>query len=139
MSDITSLGGIPLYLVAMFLFLFSGQGHVFIFLTLGLILIYAIASSIRWFWFKKRPDKQKYKNWLQRIDASAFPSLHSARAAFLAAAVFWYYQNLSLLLILLVAVFGVGYTRVYLNRHDWKDVIGGYVVGAAVFLLLGLL
>jgi membrane-associated phospholipid phosphatase len=139
MGDVSAFGGLPLYAIVALIFLFVGEVNVFLFLVLGLVLIYAVASTIRLVKFKVRPDKQKYKNWLQKIDASSFPSLHSARAAFLTLVVFWYYKNLALLLILIAVMLGVGYARVWLDRHYIKDVIAGYVLGIAVFFLLGLL
>jgi len=138
-ADLSALGGVPLYALTALMFLFIDRANVFIFLTLGFVLIYAITSIIRFFWFKRRPDKQKYKTWWQKIDASSFPSLHSARIVLLGLVMYFYFQNLSVLMLAIIAMIGVGYSRIWLNRHDWKDVLGGYILGAAVFFLIGML
>ena len=74
LRDLSSFGGMPIYLVVMTLAFFYNQ-LLLSQLFFGLISAYAITTFFRITYFKNRPEKQKYKNWLERIDASSFPSL----------------------------------------------------------------
>ena len=78
----------------------------------------------------------------QRVDASrpngrgndAFPSRHAA-TAFSAAAYVHYRYGWQWGLPFEAAAAAVGYSRVKLNEHRWRDVIGGAVLAhAAAFL-----
>ena len=80
-KDIAALGGNPVYFLVGGLFWFFGQPQVTYQLIVSLILCYMLTTLFRMAFFRQRPLKQQYKNFLERIDASSFPSLHSMRAA----------------------------------------------------------
>ena len=130
--DTTALGGLALYLFVGAFFLFLGHTTMTIKLAIGLILCYAFVIGIRTVFFKARPKKQKYKGWLTKIDASSFPSMHSARATVLAIMLFSFFNDQRISALLGVGLFAVIATRILLKRHYALDVIGGVILGLIV-------
>jgi membrane-associated phospholipid phosphatase len=49
-------------------------------LCVALVCSYVFGSLIKLFYFKPRPKEQAYKNLLQKIDASSFPSVHTSNS-----------------------------------------------------------
>ena len=80
MQDISSLGGSILY--GMF-FIFALLFNMYAFATallISYVLVMSLTILIRSFYFKHRPKKQKHsKEFLDKIDASSFPSGHAGR------------------------------------------------------------
>ncbi len=82
--DLTALGGATFYALLVLLVLLLGEYRLALLLILGFLLTMIIVIGIRLFYFKPRPQKQEYHTFLERIDASSYPSWHTARAFFLA-------------------------------------------------------
>lgn len=129
--DVTGLGSSGMYFLLIILFFVLGQTRIGLQLIVGYGITYVISGIIKLTYFKDRPKKQNYNDGLEKIDASAFPSVHAARATFTAlilSKIFqptqWFVFGLTLL---------VCYSRIIVNKHDWKDVLGGIVLGAVAF------
>jgi undecaprenyl-diphosphatase len=135
MQEITFIGGIIFYLIICLLFLFIKEYSIFLFLILGLFLIYFITLLIRIFYFKPRPKKQEYQNFIQKIDASSFPSVHAARTTFLSLFLLIYSFNIFITIIALILSVLVFYSRIYLKKHDIVDVFVGIILGIFSFIL----
>jgi len=105
----------------------------FKFVLMGGILGEAIGNPIKAIFFKDRPKKKKYHNLLTKIDASAFPSLHTFRGIFLGLFYAMFFQPIVLQVFCVLFGCVVGYSRIRLKKHDWKDVLGGAVLGIFVF------
>lgn len=134
--DITSFGSLWFYLILMLVLLMLRNYVLLEKLAIGFILIYAAVITIRSFYFKNRPQKYKYGNFLERIDASSFPSLHAARTIFLASLFIEYFKNKLISILLIILALIVLYSRTYLKKHDWKDVIAGAFFGALVYFVI---
>jgi membrane-associated phospholipid phosphatase len=132
MRDTTAMGGLAIYLVVAVIFFLLGNLKVAAQLIIVLILLYAIIALIRTIFFKKRPDRQKYSGFFTKIDASSFPSMHSARSAALAIILAMVFPQNTIRIFLIIAVLAVAYTRIRLKRHYTADVIGGLILGAIV-------
>jgi membrane-associated phospholipid phosphatase len=106
-------------------------------LGIGLILILIITTLVRIIYFKDRPNKEEHHNWIERIDASSFPSMHTARIFFfgLVMSQFWDY-SLNLTILFLVVSLSVSYSRIFLKKHDWWDLLGGLVLGVISFWII---
>ena len=137
LRDATALGGLPVYTAVTLAFglaSWTSQSKQYIHstavLVLGLLLLYALISLIRLLHFKQRPIPEKHSNFFERIDASAFPSMHSGRAMLLAIILWQTFAGFSWLAFLIPLI--VGGTRVHFKRHDWTDVVGGWFVGGIV-------
>jgi membrane-associated phospholipid phosphatase len=132
MRDISGLGGLPIYLVAALTAFAIGEKSLAYQLAAGLGFGYLATVLIRLAWFRKRPEAQKYKNWLEKIDASSFPSLHAMRSA-----VFWsllalFFNQIALYLAFAVVIISIAWTRVWLKRHHPSDVAAGLAIGLAL-------
>ncbi len=130
--DISSLGGALFCGLYVLIFLIFGYYGFALKLLLGLIIMQILAIIIRSFYFKNRPNPEKYVDFFGRIDASSFPSLHAARSSFLMMMLISFFSNnfLDSLLVLLGIV--VPLTRIVLRKHDWIDVVSGFILGLAV-------
>lgn len=134
--EITSLGGNVIYFLISSLFLILGYYNIFLRLFSGIVLVYIIVTFIKIFYFKNRPEKYKYTNFIEKIDASAFPSVHATRSTFLAAVLVNYFGNMLISVILVVLVLLVVYSRIELKKHDVKDVAVGIVLGVLVYFAI---
>ncbi len=130
--DITSLGSFALFLLVLLLFIASPLLAPLFF---GFFVTLAAAVLIRIVYFKNRPKKEEHANFMERLDASSFPSLHAARIAFLALVLSTYFSNRYLSVIFFTLAVLVSYSRVYLQKHDWWDVVGGIAVGIVTFFM----
>ena len=137
--DITSLGSLWIYCTILLLFLLQKDYFMFKKLLAGLVLIQAIPIAIRTFYFKERPSRYPHKSYIERIDASSFPSLHSARIAFLSMVFIKHFNNIFLTILITILAIVVAYSRIELKKHDLKDVLGGVVVGFVVYIVVNAL
>ncbi|MBI2151801.1 phosphatase PAP2 family protein, partial [Candidatus Woesearchaeota archaeon] len=70
-----------------------------------------------------------------KLDASSFPSWHTARALFLALIFSEKFNYFPLTVFLITITVIVAYSRLYLKKHDIIDVLGGIVLGGVSFWL----
>jgi membrane-associated phospholipid phosphatase len=135
-DELTLLGGILFYLLFMLILFLSGEYTYCFFFGLALILIYFITFIIRLFYFKQRPNKANYRNFLEKIDASSFPSIHAARSTFIFIFLVFFYSKIYYLIPLYTLLFlGVLFSRIYLKKHDYIDLFGGIIMGILLSLL----
>ena len=131
-QDVKGLSGVPLFVVVIIVSFLSGMRQLAAELSCGLILAYFITTVIRLVHFKRRPDKQAYRNFIEKIDASSFPSLHAMRAAVMATILSITFSNPLLTALFSLCAIGVGVSRVLTKRHYVSDVIVGLLVGVLV-------
>lgn len=136
--DFTALGSLWFYLIAILIFLIIKNYSIFIKLLIGLLLIYAVVIFIRTFYFKNRPKRYSYDSYIEKLDASSFPSLHSARAAFLSMILMNLFGNIIFSIFIVVLIGIVAYSRIYLKKHDLKDVLAGIILGVVVYFIVNL-
>jgi len=125
--QLTELGSLVAYVFFMIVFLIFGKADLFIQLFISLFFIMVVAILIKSLYFKKRPSKHLTRNFVERLDAASFPSIHSMRTFSL---VFWvssYFNNLLLTVYLSIVGVFVVYSRIYLKKHYWVDVIFGLI------------
>ena len=104
-------------------------------LLFGTIVTFVLVILIRTFYFKNRPRKQEHGNYVERIDASSFPSLHAARTTFLVLLFVYFFQNTFMTTFLIILGLLVIYSRIFLKKHDWNDLFWGAILGAVVYWL----
>ncbi len=133
-SDLSALGGIPLYgAITVGLFIAGRMTDAFV-LALSFILAYGVVILARSIWFRPRPRAERYTNFITKFDANSFISIHAARAAILAAFVWTRTDNVMMGVVAVVLAVAVASLRVSLRRHHTSDVIVGLAVGVIVFL-----
>ena len=132
--DLTTFGGFTFYALMLIITLIWSR-PLFWSLFRGLLLVSTVVVLIRLFYFKERPKSQEYHNLIQKIDASSFPSLHTARIVFLAFMAYSIFHNqyVTMVAVLLAAL--VSYSRIYLQKHDWLDLVGGVVLGGIAWVV----
>ena len=129
-EEITNLGGFVISSFFIFAFLIFGTINQFLQICLAFFSIYFITFTIRLFYFKDRPKKMRHSNFLEKIDASSFPSIHSARAILMLILLIYYLPfNVLFFLVASIAAFLVVFSRIYLSKHDIYDVVGGIILG----------
>lgn len=131
--DATSLGSVWFYIIVTVFSLLLNDYLLFGKLALGLVIIYTAIIILRLVFFKNRPEKYKYKTFIDKIDAASFPSNHSARISFLAILFANYFNNIFISVFLALIALIVLYSRIYLKKHDLKDVLGGVILGIFVY------
>jgi membrane-associated phospholipid phosphatase len=130
-EEFTFLGGILFYGLVCLWFLFGEKYDYFIMLFAGAILIYVVAFLIRLFYFKNRPKKMKYRGFIEKIDASSFPSVHAARITLL----FVFFKDLILISLSFMILVMVLSSRIYLKKHYFSDLLGGIFLGLFTSLI----
>jgi undecaprenyl-diphosphatase len=133
--DITSLGSFIFYCLLLLLVLAFQEFNLFFKLLFGLIFIMVISVLIRMIYFKHRPKKQDHSNFIEKIDASSFPSIHTARIVFLSLIFIFFFRNNFVTAFFVVLALIVAYSRVYLKKHDWFDLLGGIILALVTYWL----
>lgn len=133
--DITALGSFVFHLFLLLFIVAFGKNDLLGQLLFSLFFTLIVTVVVRIFYFKDRPKKQEFENFLERLDASSFPSLHTARTVAMVLILLNYMQNNAVTIFLLCFSALVIYSRVYLQKHDWEDVAGGIILGVATFFL----
>lgn len=133
--DLTSLGSLVFYVLLLVATLVWQEYRLFLVLTFGLLFTLLAIVIIRLFYFKDRPKKQQYNNIIDKIDASSFPSLHSARVTFLCLLFVMFFSKTYVIVFFLLLAVLVIYSRIYLKKHDGFDVLGGVVLGVVTYLI----
>jgi undecaprenyl-diphosphatase len=136
LQDIKGLSGVPIFIAVVLISFFVGEKNLALQLVAGLALAYAITVILRIFFFSQRPDKQKFHNFVEKIDASGFPSLHSMRAAVLATILSLHFSNSLLTAFFAITAIAIAVTRVLQKRHFVRDVIAGLILGVVVGFLV---
>jgi len=127
--DITSLGGSVFYIIIMLMFLFIENFGIFNRLFVAYVLSLAITVLIRALYFRKRPKKEKFTNFIERIDASSFPSTHAQRVIILIMVLGLFLNNDFIFAFLLMIGLLTIYSRIYFKKHYLSDVIVGIIIG----------
>jgi len=127
--SVTSFG-FPSFYVLILLIIMRFDIVFALYLLASFVFIELTCIIIKLVYRKERPVVQSRKGFYNTIDANSFPSVHSARVAFLATLVIVLY-NKDIFFILLSTIFAllVGYSRIYLKRHFFSDVIAGFLIG----------
>ncbi len=142
MKDFSSIGSMVFYGLVMIMFFILEFYKISLFLLLSFILLSSITIIIRSIYFKTRPNVMKHNSFFERLDASSFPSVHSARIIVLFLTYLFFFEiNLSITIVLGAITLCVLYSRIYLKKHYLIDVVfgvlNGFVVGVIVNYLVG--
>lgn len=134
--DLTTFGSSYFYMFILILLLLFKEIRLFKILVIGFVVTYLISFFIRIFYFKQRPKKENYTNLITKIDASSFPSVHSMRAIFIAIIFAKHFNNFYISTFLIAWSLLVAYSRVYIKKHYWLDIVAGLTIGLILALLL---
>lgn len=130
--DFTSLGS-P-FLLGVLTLLVVGANGIALGILIGLCVVEFTCDVIKVLYFKERPRVESYTNFLQKIRSASFPSIHTARSAFVFLCLYVESTTNTKLLYLLLPVI-VAWTRVKLRKHRMVDVVAGGVIAMVHFLV----
>lgn len=131
--DITSLGNLGILIVISLIIL--GVNKTSITVLIILFILELIGNIIKLIFFKERPKKRLYNNITERITAASFPSLHTTRSTYILCSIY-YFTTINSKYLLLALIPLVLISRVLLKKHDYIDVISGFILGIIGFLTL---
>ena len=87
--------------------------------------------------FNSNPEEFKNKiksSLIEKIDSSSFPSMHAARATVLS--LFAYFNlQFNLFIFILILSLIILYSRIYLKKHYFRDILAGILIGILSFYL----
>jgi len=129
LQDIKGLAGVPVFGVLIVLSFLLNKFELAKELFVGLIAAHILTILIRALYFRRRPDKERYRTFIEKIDASSFPSLHSMRAGVLAAVLGVYFVNFWPVLLFILCAVAVAFSRVLSKRHYASDAVVGLILG----------
>jgi len=135
-EQITVFGGFFFYLLVLGSCLLLNEIELFVNLFLSLFFVMAFSILIKLFYFKERPKKQKKTNLFERLDASSFPSVHAMRIFSIA---FWlslFFNNIIFTVYCFAIAILVMYSRIYLKKHYFVDVLGGIFFSGIINILV---
>jgi len=133
--DITTFGGLPFHGI-LILFFLATNVTIAIDLVIALVIIVLIAVISRSLYYKPRPKELPHDTWLERLEASSFPSIHAARSMFLATYFAILLQSAATSILLAALALGVCYSRIHMKRHDFWDLLAGSIVGIATAIIV---
>ena len=127
--DITTFGGTPFYIALIVFLLIINLTTAALDLLIAFIIIMAISIISRMIKFKDRPKKESYSSFVGKMEASSFPSVHSARSFFLAVYFAQFFNLTEMWILLIIAAIAVAWSRIKLLKHDLTDVSAGAILG----------
>lgn len=118
-------------------------------LMVAILMSYAGGSIIKLIFYKPRPIPYVFKNWIQKIDASSFPSIHTSNATVIWLIwSWWWHQSIVagsdrfMIIPILVGVVGIcaaiALSRIELKKHYPIDVLCGMMFGVLIVAILWL-
>jgi membrane-associated phospholipid phosphatase len=130
--EVSFFGGLFFYcFLAAFVFAL-GQKLLFLQLVVSFALTYGLTLAIRFFYYKERPNKEKYTNFIERLESSSFPSLHAMRVSAMFIILHFYMNNIWFSLLFLAIALAVFASRYFLKKHFLVDIFVGAVLGVVV-------
>lgn len=105
-------------------------------LLIAWVAVEIICWLIKMIYRKDRPAPQARVSFFENIDANSFPSIHTARASVIACSLFFFYQDVLFFMIGAILILGVGYSRIFLKKHYFIDVVAGALIGILIATII---
>ncbi len=126
---ITSLGTTFFYVLLLLFLLVLEKRSLALKIISGLSLGYLFIAICRVIYFKERPKKESYSGFMTKIIASSFPSMHACTSMYVGLSLAAEIKKPLVTLFLVLLSLIIGYSRVYLKKHDWIDISFGFLLG----------
>lgn len=127
-----SIFGTPFFYIPMAAYFLKTNTDLAVKLVLAIASTEIICGAVKYIYPKARPVPMPSKTLIQKYLAGSFPSVHTARITAFSATVVLFTMDKTFILIGLLAIACVGYSRIYLRKHYFIDVIGGFGIGAVL-------
>ena len=135
LEDISALGSMVFFGIIFFVFMLLKNWSMSYTLLLGMAMIAIIVTILRALYFKERPEKRNFHSWIEKIDASSFPSMHAARGTFLLLILASYMNIFALNILCGILIISICYSRWRLRKHHISDILVGLMIGVFVFYI----
>ena len=129
-----SIFGTPFFYIPMTAYFLKTNPNLAIKLVLAIASTEIICGAVKYIYPKARPIPMPSKTLIQKYFAGSFPSVHTARITAFSVTVILSSRDKLLILIGLLAIACVGYSRIYLKKHYFIDVAAGFGIGAVLSL-----
>lgn len=139
MRDFSFFGSFVYFIFAILFLLILGQVDFAIKFLIGIIVLTSIEVLIKLFYKHKRPDFYKIKpsSLFENFEENtSFPSGHTGKATMFAVMISKTYSNFYLTSLFGLIALLVGLSRLSKHRHYLSDVIGGWVLGFIVGIMI---
>lgn len=130
--QIISLFGTPFFYIPVTAYFLKINPKFAINIVFVLISTEIVCGAIKYVYPKDRPIPMPNKTFVQKYFAGSFPSVHTARITAFSIAIVSFYTNKIFILTALLVIICVGYSRVYLKKHYFTDVLAGFLIGAII-------
>ena len=127
-----SLLGLPVIFVPLLLYLLWFEPSLALKTSMIVAANELVCGAIKLIYKKERPVPMPAKNLFQLYNAGGFPSIHTARITVFAAITGLLSKNPTIIAAGIFLIAAVASSRVYLKKHDWIDVLGGFAIGALI-------
>ena len=121
------------------LFLLVTEQYIFAMKYIPAVVLFVIIEyAIKYFYKNKRPDfktnkpQSSYENFEQH---ASFPSGHTGKITLFTTLLYFQYGSVLLTTLFAIITLFAAWSRIELNRHHAKDVIGGLILGLLVALI----
>ncbi|MBU1000045.1 phosphatase PAP2 family protein [Patescibacteria group bacterium] len=128
--------GTPVFYIPVAFYFVQIHNSLLIKLVSIFIVVEIIGAGIKLAYYKSRPVATGHKNLYEKYLAASFPSIHSARIMAITIVVSSLYFTPLFIFISALFVLGVGYSRIYLKKHDVIDVVSGFLFGAIITVII---
>ncbi|MCL3781900.1 phosphatase PAP2 family protein [Prolixibacteraceae bacterium JC049] len=132
--DMTSLGN-PFSVLLFILFCTSSYNQLITSL-IGLLCIEILCFSIKFFYYKPRPNSEIFTTRFGKMSAGSFPSIHSARISFIFTQLALIKGEFIFFIISFIVIVVVSFSRVFLKKHYIIDVLFGLLIGLLVSFII---
>ncbi|MBS3105900.1 phosphatase PAP2 family protein [Candidatus Woesearchaeota archaeon] len=130
-----SLLGTPFFYIPATAYFLKVNPNLAVSLIFILVFNEVVCGAVKFVYPKERPIPMPRNNFFQKYLAGSFPSVHTARITSFSTAVISFYTDKMLVLIVLLVVICVGYSRIYLKKHYFIDVLAGFLIGTVISIL----
>ena len=132
---VTALGTAYFYGLLVIFLLLLDKKQIALHLIAGLVACYLFVFMIRVFYFKERPKKENHFNLFIKINAASFPSLHSLSSVYVATVISKFIANIKITIFFYSVALLIAYSRIYLKKHYFFDVLSGLILGVTASLI----
>ncbi|MDP2749492.1 MAG: phosphatase PAP2 family protein [Nanoarchaeota archaeon] len=137
-EDMSCFGGFSFLFFYLGFLLFTGHKLLVLAVAVSLFSGLLITSLIRLIYHRLRPENKNRKHKMifhsifEKIYDASFPSMHAMSVSIVAYSLYFFDNRMAILAVIMAGM--VYYSRNYLKKHYWTDIIAGAVLGLIIII-----